>query len=656
VWGWLKGDAFADHVPLNDWPVPSVDFLENYPLRDRLRYWDDAAAHFEQLGWLNRSAAYLELGSSQRASAMEAIRLSTEAAAILQSHPRMRVAVPLETDQIQFASSDNPQFIAPTTAGRLAALAPGIVSQAPLAHWPANLPPPGKWLQADLPGTAPYLGIGGSEIDARVLAWLAFLRGAELIRYDDALPQTTSINERTDANRAIWFYPGSWFGVDEPVPTLALKWLRRAEQDYEYLCLTRDRGDLATAMQMCRLLARPVELPPNEQDDPTAALLSENVDRQAWRDATTLLASRIIDHQSAASASAVQQWARSQEHPTLLARTTQWLTPAQASMESDAAVLRIGVDVYNASESRPVENTLRISSVPFGWERMRSITIPSLAPYRMQRVYLDAKLNPSRVMNSDHRPIELTFSSGFDNRATSAKVIVPCAVSDRLPPGLNLNGSLEDWSADDAIQEGPMVQMLNRIAVQNHQLLLAATPSSIYSGWSDENFYVAFKLAGKSPQNSQLTSNFVSYERRRAWGEDLCEILMQAMYADGSSGPVLHIVCKPNGNWVERKADPSRDTEIWTAVQGAPVRYFASVDGANWRGEVAIPWKLISDDGIGGKPRPVMLKFNFSQHRAQTGESASWAGPTDFGRDDGLMGLLFIRDISRMPVAGGDKK
>ena len=36
----------------------------------------------------------------------------------------------------------------------------------------------------------------------------------------------------------------------------------------------------------------------------------------------------------------------------------------------------------------------------------------------------------------------------------------------------------------------------------------------------------------------------------------------------------------------------------------------------------------------GSRQRPVMLRLNFSQHRATTGESASWAGPVDFGRDD----------------------
>jgi hypothetical protein len=39
-----------------------------------------------------------------------------------------------------------------------------------------------------------------------------------------------------------------------------------------------------------------------------------------------------------------------------------------------------------------------------------------------------------------------------------------------------------------------------------------------------------------------------------------------------------------------------------------------------------------------------VLRFNFIQHKHSTGESASWAGPLDFGRDDAFMGLLYLRE------------
>src|SRR5438046_174177 len=83
----------------------------------------------------------------------------------------------------------------------------------------------------------------------------------------------------------------------------------------------------------------------------------------------------------------------------------------------------------------------------------------------------------------------------------------PTALCDRHPPGRSVDGSLEDWSADDAIQSGPLVQYFNRPAVQSHELQLASTPASIYSGWSDDHFYIAFKVAGLSQQDLRAAQN-----------------------------------------------------------------------------------------------------------------------------------------------------
>jgi hypothetical protein len=87
--------------------------------------------------------------------------------------------------------------------------------------------------------------------------------------------------------------------------------------------------------------------------------------------------------------------------------------------------------------------------------------------------------------------------------------------------------------------------------------------------------------------------------------------------------------------------DPRLFADPWQEIQGVPLRYIASLDGADWRGEMSIPWKAINQPGKG---MPVMLRFNFTQHRDQEGESASWAGPVDFGRDDAFTGLLILRE------------
>jgi hypothetical protein len=123
--------------------------------------------------------------------------------------------------------------------------------------------------------------------------------------------------------------------------------------------------------------------------------------------------------------------------------------------------------------------------------------------------------------------------------------------------------------------------------------------------------------------------------------------LIQPVYGDkvNSVGPVMHIVCKPNGaQWVERKLDARPDFSLWQPVEGSGIRYAASTPpGGKWNGELAIPWKVIGDPNRG---LPALLRFNFVQHRTTTGQSASWCGPVDFGRDDSLMGVLYLRNTA----------
>jgi hypothetical protein len=274
--------------------------------------------------------------------------------------------------------------------------------------------------------------------------------------------------------------------------------------------------------------------------------------------------------------------------------------------------------------------------------RPQPLSIPALATYQVSRYSMDARVDPTKLRKVDRRPVEITFTNGFTKKTSSLRMVLPVAITDRREGLLDLNGSLDDWSPDDAIQDGPMVRMFNRPALQAQELQGASTPAQVYTGWADENFYLAFKMTGLSQSPVKTVRNFVSYQFRRAWGEDLCQVLIQPIYADSSLGPILHVICKPSGDWIERKLDPKLHADPWQAFEGTGVRYVATIDASDWRGEVAIPWKTIN--GQSNKGMPVALRFNFTQHRQDTGESASWAGPVDFGRDDAFTGILVLRE------------
>src|SRR5688500_9817506 len=137
--------------------------------------------------------------------------------------------------------------------------------------------------------------------------------------------------------------------------------------------------------------------------------------------------------------------------------------------------------------------------------------------------------------------------------------------------------------------------MLNRPALQQQELQLADEDAMIFTGWADEKFYIAFRLQGVSSDAARTSRNFVDYQFRRAWGEDLAEILIQPVFDDNSVGPVLHVVCKPSaGQWVERKRDPRMFADPWQPFEGSGIRYTARNDeNVGWTGELSIPWRMI---------------------------------------------------------------
>jgi hypothetical protein len=149
---WLNGDGFADHTPLGYWPLPAPEFLETVDPNSQLQYWTRAARHFDQNNGLDRAAVRVEQAAPipGRPGAGQAVELSAWAAQLLAQHPRLRVMLPLEQDQLQFAGPDQPGLLDPATAGRIWAAAPGLVFAPPMKAPPAGADVPDLWLRTDV--------------------------------------------------------------------------------------------------------------------------------------------------------------------------------------------------------------------------------------------------------------------------------------------------------------------------------------------------------------------------------------------------------------------------------------------------------------------------------------------------------------------------
>jgi hypothetical protein len=374
--------------------------------------------------------------------------------------------------------------------------------------------------------------------------WLAFLRGADLVLCN---PPSSNQTDNFD-----WFYPGRWFGRRDPVPTVELARLRRSEQDYEYLWLAQQRGWRQQALLLSRLLTRPVELRPKMQPESAYGLLCVSPDETAWDEALRLLAKVILPIDEAgqrALAVNLEEWRAPLDHAILLPRTLTWQAEAADSSLIGAT---LGVDVYNASDRSVGGNdpsAMGFSDGSDAWQFSQSLQALAAIPSgRIERAAISAEYDTAKLPQppgaaADVRPVELAFKDGFTGRTWISSVALPVATCRRRQVRPAIDGVLDDWDVSEAIQYGPMVKYLDAASIGQRQIARAQTGTRLYTGWSNENLFVAFQTEGVRMPDSSAFRNFVDAPRDVASSgsprEDLCEILIQPVYPDNSSGSLL---------------------------------------------------------------------------------------------------------------------
>ncbi len=431
---WLKGSAFRDTIPLGYWPLPLPDKIESRDSASRHEYLAASAGHFQGVDWLARSAAVIEKRFAGRLTLAETVELSEAAAKLLALNPALRVVAPLEEEQVQLATPESPGRIASADVSRLLYIAPGLVARSPLQQLP-----PDQGIRYLRGGDAAHVSSpgGADQREMRLWAWLAFLRGAPMVQWPAILPAQNDAQTPADPAEIVWFYPGSWFGIDKPLPTLQLKWLRRAEQDYEYLWLARERGQNTRATLLSRLISRPVDLQAIQSPDQVYSLLSGTSDLKAWDEAMSLLRRVILlsppglTIEPAADQALTYEmlgWTQRQARPLLIARSVDWGRGIVDAGGNNWLNLKLGVDIYNAADQQPQRSRLKWASVPAAWSvKEQSSDVPTLAPYTVNRFALEGRVNLSQLTSPSRQPVKIALVDGDSRNTYCTEVVLPVA-------------------------------------------------------------------------------------------------------------------------------------------------------------------------------------------------------------------------------------
>ena len=243
----------------------------------------------------------------------------------------------------------------------------------------------------------------------RLWAWLAYLRHADLIRWSDALPDQDDPTAAADPSKLTWFYPGSWFGVDEPVASIQLKWLRRAAAGLRIsfaggAAWNADGCTAAGAMITRQVELRPVQAPDPEYEPAQRDGGSKDLGRGARAAGAVdfvVSAGRTSPDDPAVKIREadlnldIVRWQEPKERPYILPRTAQWFWDDPNRSNGDKwAFLKLGVDIYNAGDSRPQQNQLQMDPGR-GWVgiQTRAGNHRRVRTYWVQRFSMNARVN-----------------------------------------------------------------------------------------------------------------------------------------------------------------------------------------------------------------------------------------------------------------------
>lgn len=640
---WFDGDAFSDQMPLERLVLP---VSENHPSAERNGGFDSPAyarvlaayvracqEHFAQRGWAERSV--LRMFPPQRPDA-EVVRRLERVAGILR---HSATAFPL---------------VAHLPAGTLRGL--GWVD-APAAEpggvgiWagPARWSEPSRlsrerglgrvtWFMPDRPPYSGSLAVYAPATDACSLGWQAYRYGLDGVWIEHAADARIGAGEASAADPLV--YAGRPFGlIDQVVPSVRLKRLRRGQQDYELLKLLEKAGKPLLAQRTAQQVVRWAFT------DACAENLLRTRECGWSQDAVVYELARRVVLQELANAFAPSQAGRERQ----IANLADWgrlmsaapLAQAEAlgtrlALEPAGLVGRVFVAVSNDTDV-PHAGTWRLAELPVGWTLRREVPV-TVAPRGRSAGVLELDIRSLAYNGDGVYRFEVRYESATVGtiQAAARLAVAACPFVDPPP---EIDGELGDWIAGLNNSAGDFLLCRGDGPPGAPRRPTAATRA--YFCADAQTLYVAVQCQlpdGEQP--SWRPDNVIPIDADCPWGQDVVEVLLcpqDATVARAEDIFVLQI--KPSGFVATlrgpRTEPPMNRSEPWAAQ--ARVAVGRRPDA--WTVEAALPLRSLNTAARGS----VVWGCNITRLDSQRGEYSSWSGARGYTYAPELMGNLILQ-------------
>lgn len=658
----LSGRLFFDRIPVRHWPLPLALF-EGSVLRggsralethaDWLRsFVASCARHFKEKGWFDRTYVQLPEAASFADAPTERVRALIACA---------RGNAP----PIPILSPWFPQDLAPFgwVGFRPYSPADSVDIWMPPAQFydraaMANERAAGRrtWMSIDRPPFSGSLAVQARATDVRILAWQAAALGAEVLHAGciNRWPDPESSPAPTDCVRfdpTTLLYPGSPFGLNEPVASVRLKHLRRSLQDVAYGKVLSDHG-LEYVVTAIRESLTPYA--------GTDAYRTHFLDGRpiGWPQPTQPfeMARRIMAEELANSAEGKQP----RDSSAFVRRTTTWRRFIDATrtvqLLVDGTRLRLigtteapQVDVecvltvVNKTRT-PLSGTARFAELPEGWttiEATRAVGPIERGGRGRIRLVARAPGLPVEQGRPLFLPIEFESESGRTYRVAAR---VACANAIPAEQTIHIDGDLSEWppgstnmAANFRLISGGTGEGMDSMQAGPRQRTMG------FFVKDQDHLYIAINVEADSrPEGPRISRKRVDYEDMVPMGEELIEILIDPRNS-GSRSPtdLYHIVVKRSGSDLFEKGvrfdPPCAERQPWPV----DIDVATKISPGRWTVELKIPLAAFGSDSLSApghqpstisgtwKPeseRQAIWGFNIVRFDKANQEFSTWSG------------------------------
>jgi hypothetical protein len=508
------------------------------------------------------------------------------------------------------------------------------------------------WLR---PTAAPFLGsaeVSAGALDVLTWTWAAWrMRARGLWCFGDWTLGEAAPREGRDAKEPNgWFYNGAAFDAEGVLPSVRLKLLRRAQQDYAYLDLVRRFEDRAladrfasTALYAAGTQAQGDSLLDGELD-------GWSRDEGLWQAARHLMG-RTLD--AIVSAPLGQRPAgltalRVAQRMLFRRREAVSIRPEAARLGRvrDRLGTRWRIDlpvrIYNRTPA-PVAGRLRPGKLPAGWAALtRSADVVALQPGEDIRLTLSLATEPfpASLDGKLEVPVQFQVRGGSTIEASVPLAAIRCGrFLTGGPPAID--GNLNDWPTLAANTAGRFevigARTVPKVFIPDGR---TATRQTLVTACADaEALYLAFACRGQDPATLQTPSrNFAEYDGLIPWGQDAVVAVIDPSAGDGPPQPCRCLLVLPSGVIQATHGVPSNpptaETRPWLA--DARVATMKLAREGVWWVEMRIPFAA-----LGGAPRGGdVWRINFARVLGRLGEVSTWSGPARYPAARSGMGNL----------------